>query len=49
MSKFEKNMARDKRTIRELKDLGWRVLVIWECETRQPEVLHRKLTRFFGV
>ncbi|MBC2840101.1 very short patch repair endonuclease [Robiginitalea sp. SC105] len=30
--KFEKNVTRDKRKIKELEDLGWRTLTIWECE-----------------
>jgi DNA mismatch endonuclease, patch repair protein len=31
-NKFEKNEARDKKKIAELKDLGWKVLVVWECQ-----------------
>ena len=27
-------MARDARNEMALRDLGWRVLVIWECETK---------------
>lgn len=30
--KFLRNQERDARAIRELSRLGWRVLVIWECE-----------------
>lgn len=29
--KFRQNVARDKRVIRELEELGWRVVVVWEC------------------
>ena len=29
--KFEANMARDARVQDELRQLGWRVLVVWEC------------------
>lgn len=29
--KFEANMARDARVQNELRQLGWRVLVVWEC------------------
>ncbi len=32
--KFENNMARDRRNETALRELGWRVLVIWECETK---------------
>ncbi|WP_419594438.1 very short patch repair endonuclease [Thiolapillus sp.] len=30
--KFEENRARDGRNLLELEKLGWRSLVIWECE-----------------
>lgn len=29
--KFARNVERDQRQYRELRDAGWRVLVIWEC------------------
>jgi len=33
-AKFARNVARDRRIRRELKRLGWNVLVVWECQTR---------------
>lgn len=30
--KFVRNIARDKKDQQRLKDLGWRVIVVWECE-----------------
>ncbi len=30
--KIETNMARDARKIKELSSIGWRVIVIWQCE-----------------
>lgn len=33
------NKARDLRNRRALKELGWKVLEIWECETSQPRRL----------
>jgi DNA mismatch endonuclease (patch repair protein) len=30
--KFNKNVERDLVVIRELESMGWRVIVIWECE-----------------
>ena len=35
-AKFERNRARDVRTSRELRELGWRVLVVWECALVGP-------------
>jgi len=29
--KFEANIARDKKNVDELLEMGWRVLVVWEC------------------
>ena len=34
--KFRKNIQRDERNRQELSSLGWRVLVIWECDTKDP-------------
>lgn len=31
-SKFERNKARDRRVYRQLHDLGYYVLVVWECQ-----------------
>ena len=31
-SKIEKNIDRDQKVIRTLRDLGWQVFVIWECQ-----------------
>lgn len=32
--KFERNVKRDCANLRKIRRLGWRVLVIWECQTR---------------
>lgn len=45
-TKFEKNRKRDARVQRRLRRLGYRVLVIWECQTRNPCALRAKLLRF---
>ncbi|MDR0274473.1 MAG: very short patch repair endonuclease [Burkholderiaceae bacterium] len=37
--KLDGNIARDVRCRNELETLGWKVLVIWECETRSPKYL----------
>ena len=33
-AKIEGNVARDKRQQEELRQLGWKVVVIWECEVK---------------
>ena len=41
--KFQQNMARDKLVRRQLRLLGWKVLVVWECQIRFPDRLARRL------
>lgn len=43
--KFDANVARDARGEAELRALGWRVLTIWECETKRPELLDATLRK----
>ena len=45
--KFSQNVARDQRNEDALKALGWEVLVIWECETRDAETVALRLTERF--
>ena len=44
--KLETNKARDTRNKRRLTVLGWRYLVIWECETHNASALTRKVIKF---
>ena len=44
--KFDRNIERDRRVLKELRKSGWAVLVVWECETRVPTKLERKIIRF---
>jgi DNA mismatch endonuclease (patch repair protein) len=37
--KLERNRHRDEESIMQLSELGWRVLVIWECEIRDADAL----------
>lgn len=39
ISKFSKNVARDNAVLEALLSLGWGVLIIWECEAKNPEKL----------
>ncbi len=41
--KFEENVARDARNEAALHDLGWQVVVIWECETKDQAVVRARL------
>jgi len=39
------NVARDRRSARALRAAGWRVYTIWECQTRNQELLDRRIAR----
>lgn len=42
--KFVRNIERDQLVCRELRAKGWRVLVVWECETGNISLLGKRLT-----
>lgn len=44
--KLKVNVQRDRRTVAALEALGWSVLVVWECETRDEATMRRALTGF---
>lgn len=41
--KFNKNVERDSLSIKKLNLIGWKVIVIWECETKNQETLSSTL------
>ena len=45
-TKREGNVERDKRNLRKLRRQGWKVLIVWECQTRNPQKLSEKVARF---
>ena len=47
-NKRRANADRHARARAELAGLGWRVLVVWECEIRFREELARRLASFLG-
>jgi DNA mismatch endonuclease (patch repair protein) len=48
-AKRTRNRERDRRALAALRRAGWRVLVVWECETRPPSRLVMVLTRFLNT
>ncbi len=48
VAKIEGNRLRDARKRRRLKALGWKVVVVWECELGKPERLAEKLRGAIG-
>jgi DNA mismatch endonuclease (patch repair protein) len=45
-AKRERNVARDQENRAALEALGWRVLEVWQCETRDLEFLSDRLQDF---
>jgi DNA mismatch endonuclease (patch repair protein) len=52
LDKFRANIERDRRKIRRLRSLGFRVMTVWECQVKSPTKIDRvlqRLARFFTV
>jgi DNA mismatch endonuclease (patch repair protein) len=49
LTKLESNVARDTRNQARLVEQGWRVIVIWECETRDHTALREQLARMLNL
>ena len=45
-AKIARNSERDAETLVKLAGLGWDVLVVWQCETRDLEALRERLASF---
>ena len=41
-AKLRGNRSRDIAVIQKLKELGWRVMIIWECSFRRPGIVRSK-------
>jgi DNA mismatch endonuclease, patch repair protein len=48
LPKLSANLRRDKENGLKLRKLGWRLLVIWECELGDSQRLSKRLTAFLG-
>jgi DNA mismatch endonuclease (patch repair protein) len=44
--KLARNVTRDARVRAKLRRLGWKVMVVWECQTKNPDQITRRLQRF---
>ncbi len=48
-TKIAKNKARDREVRRQLRDLGWQVLELWQCQLKSVDDLGRRLEDFVTV
>lgn len=46
-AKFDANKARDRQNQAALEELGWRVVTVWECEARSPNL--QNLLKNLGI
>jgi DNA mismatch endonuclease, patch repair protein len=46
-SKIQGNKIRDTKVRRMLSTEGWKVLVVWQCQTHDLDVLNKRLKKFF--
>lgn len=44
-TKFARNVKRDLEVRRELRKLGWKVVVVWECQLAKPDSLKKKFLK----
>lgn len=47
--KFGSNVDRDVRNQELLKESGWDLLIVWECETADPQRLCTSIASFLGI
>ena len=44
--KLDRNVARDRKNLEKLENLGWSHFVVWECETKDQSILRDELVAF---
>lgn len=47
-AKLRANRERDRRQLAALEEVGWRALVVWECEVADADALSARLRAFLG-
>lgn len=48
LKKINSNIARDKKKLKELKKLGWKPLVVWQCQLRDKQELTMSIRNFLS-
>jgi DNA mismatch endonuclease (patch repair protein) len=49
LTKFKQNVDRDKKNAEELMALGWRLIVVWSCETEKKHFPPKELATFVST
>lgn len=48
-SKINRNRARDERNLNDLQKLGWRVIIIWECQLKTKELREQTFCEILNI
>ena len=48
VAKLGRNIERDSAQIRQLKGMGWRALIIWECEIKNERKVATRINKFLS-
>lgn len=48
LKKFDENVKRDATQRVKLRAAGWKVRIVWECQTADREALRKRLARMFA-
>ncbi len=48
LPKLARNKERDQRQLAELEALGWSILIVWECETKDQKELAEQIRAFLN-
>lgn len=47
-NKFEANIRRDSRNLKQLKEMGWKTFIVWGCEVKDILHLRKRIFSFLG-
>ena len=47
--KFKKNTKRDAKNEETLRNMGWNILTIWECQVKDTDTLEKLLRSYFKI
>lgn len=48
-AKLDRNVARDEQHMQQLAEMGWNVLVVWDCQTKDRLKLNNVLAQFLDL
>lgn len=44
-TKFDQNVKRDRKALRALRSLGWKVGIVWECEAKSQTHIEKRIAK----